>query len=180
MWDVGCGIWDLKSEMTTSPPAAAKALARRQPVCPTPRPMIAVTGPDRGGAGAWLFTRIAVFLAGGRAIHVTTCCPPSLNGVHGLVVGGGADVDPKLYGADPTPILPSPNRPGQTWPRFLFELILFPLTWLLRKLSGKSGAKHPSGHGRGDPARDTMEMKLLDDAIRRGLPVLGICRGEQL
>src|SRR4051812_47502 len=117
--------------MTTSPPF------------PSPRPVIAVTGPDRGGAAAWLFTRIAVFLAGGRAIHITPCCPRRLDGVHGLIIGGGADVDPKLYGADPTPILPHPKRPGQTWPRFLLELVLFPLTWLLRKLSGKSGAKHP-------------------------------------
>jgi putative glutamine amidotransferase len=144
---------------------------------PPPRPLIGVTGPDRGGAAAWLFTRIAIFIAGGRAVHITPCCPRSLDGVQGLVLGGGADVDPTLYGADPTPIVPQAKHPSESWLRFIVGLVLFLLTWVLRKLAGKSGAKRA---GRGDPARDAMEMKLLGDAVRRDLPVLGICRGEQL
>jgi len=31
-----------------------------------------------------------------------------------------------------------------------------------------------------DPARDAMELRLLDDALQRGVPVMGICRGMQL
>lgn len=57
---------------------------------------------------------------------------------HGLVLAGGGDVDPELYG----------------------------------------------GYG-GDglhvkPGRDRFEMALLAEAQRRGLPILGICRGAQL
>lgn len=61
------------------------------------RPRIGVTGPDHGGWPAWCATRIAIWRAGGRAVRVTPSRPRALDDLHGLVIGGGADVDPKLY-----------------------------------------------------------------------------------
>jgi putative glutamine amidotransferase len=58
---------------------------------------------------------------------------------HGLLLTGGEDVDPALYGQDPHPEL-----------------------------------------GELTPARDTTEMAALDEALRRGIPILAICRGIQL
>ncbi len=42
-------------------------------------------------------TQIAILRAGGRAIRITPSKPTSLDGLQGLIIGGGADVDPKLY-----------------------------------------------------------------------------------
>jgi putative glutamine amidotransferase len=141
-----------------------------------PRPIIGVTGPDEGGGAAWAFTRLAVYGAGGHAVRITPKRPRKIDRLDGLILGGGADVDPCLYGQDPTPVLQTKKPAGESWPRFLLGLVLFPLTWLARKLAGQSSAKHVGA----DAARDKLEFTLLDAALRRGLPVLGICRGEQL
>jgi putative glutamine amidotransferase len=60
--------------------------------------------------------------------------------VDGLIIGGGGDVDPSLYGGD---------------------------------------RHHPTLSGV-DTVRDLNENKMLNHAVQRGLPVLGICRGAQL
>lgn len=57
----------------------------------------------------------------------------------GLIVAGGEDVDPRLYGA----------RPG------IHTMFL-------------------------DPDRDAFELQLIEGALERGVPLLGICRGCQL
>ena len=63
----------------------------------------------------------------------------SLEGLHGLLLTGGGDVDPGLY-----------------------------------------GQSRPTATQRVDPARDTLELRLLDEALRADLPVLAICRGLQM
>jgi putative glutamine amidotransferase len=62
-----------------------------------------------------------------------------LAGMGGLVLSGGIDVDPQLYGQE----------------------------------------RHPETHWH-HPFRDRYELALLEEALRRDLPVLGICRGHQL
>ena len=57
----------------------------------------------------------------------------------GLVLSGGIDVDPRLYGQR--------RRPETDWHH---------------------------------PFRDRYELALLEEALRRDMPVLGICRGHQL
>ncbi|MGV0737751.1 gamma-glutamyl-gamma-aminobutyrate hydrolase family protein [Mycobacterium syngnathidarum] len=62
-----------------------------------------------------------------------------LDGVDGLVITGGPDVDPARYGQQPHP---ATNAPAT--------------------------------------ARDAWEFALLEAALRRGTPVLGVCRGAQV
>lgn len=65
-----------------------------------------------------------------------------LDGLDGLIITGGRDVDPASYGHEPHP-----------------------------------ATDEPVGDNR---LRDVWEFGLLTAAIRRGLPVLGICRGAQV
>lgn len=139
------------------------------------RPVIGITGPDEGGAAAWLATAFAVWRAGGRPLRVRPARPCSAQRLHGLVIGGGADVAPELYGeaAQPMPehaVSTSSRRLG----RRLLTLALIPLLWALRGLL-RSSHRIP-----GDAARDELESTLLAEADGSGLPVLGICRGAQL
>ena len=62
-----------------------------------------------------------------------------LDGLDGLVITGGKDVDPAAYGQPPHPATDEPGR-----------------------------------------QRDAWEFTLLRAALKRGLPVLGICRGAQV
>src|SRR5678810_384876 len=93
-------------------------------------PLIGVTGPDRGGAASFLFTRLTIALAGGRCIQITPLHPHTnvIEQLDGLVIGGGADVDPALYGAAELPThhrlsLPS-GHPRGLW---LLNLLVAPL-----------------------------------------------------
>jgi putative glutamine amidotransferase len=64
------------------------------------RPVIGVTGPDRRGWALRSFTHFAVRRAGGRPVALTPARRPNLARLAGLVVAGGADVDPALYGQE--------------------------------------------------------------------------------
>jgi putative glutamine amidotransferase len=93
-------------------------------------PRIAVSGvvrswdaADRTGVNAAYVQ--ALLVAGGVPLILSPLMGPSLagralDGVDGLVLTGGEDLDPAWYGADPSPQLSPPSRE-----RDLFELALF-------------------------------------------------------
>ena len=140
------------------------------------RPLIGITGPDRGGAALWLAAALGVRLAGGRPRRITPARPHSAARLDGLIIGGGADVAPALYGQEPL-VVEQGNGPGRSrhWTRRVATWLLFPPLYLLRRLLSLK-----STEGRGDQARDELESALIDHADARGLPILGICRGAQL
>ncbi|MCB0325669.1 MAG: gamma-glutamyl-gamma-aminobutyrate hydrolase family protein [Bdellovibrionales bacterium] len=138
-------------------------------------PIIAVTGPDSGGGPAWLLTKLAVWRAGGRAVRVTPANPYRLEEpFHGVVLGGGADIGPDLYGAVRKPPTADGRAPGRTPRAWILDALIYPALWLFRLV----GERYTSADV--DAPRDALELAILEEAVQRDCPVLGICRGEQL
>jgi len=139
------------------------------------RPVIAITGPDRGGAPAWLFTALAVWRAGGRPLRVRPGRARTCHAFDGLIIGGGADVDPELYGEAPPegPHAADIRRAERRLSQRLIGYLFYPALWLLRRLFQSHG-------GVLDADRDRLEKALIHRALDDHLPLLGICRGMQL
>lgn len=139
------------------------------------RALIGVTGPDRGGAAAWWFTRLALWRAGARARRLTPSRPHDGGEIDGLVLGGGADVAPQLYGMEApsvTEVMKGERTAGKDG---IGRRLVSLLTLLLRRLAARK-----LGGAAVDPARDELEVRLLERTLADGKPVLGICRGAQL
>lgn len=144
------------------------------------RPTIGVTGPDNGGGVAWFFTALSIWLAGGKPVRITPGRSKTADGLQGLVIGGGADVDPTIYEQENmieeylklTINQPRKNifqRVGR-----LISWVYYPVLFFVRKIFSrklKFGLDH---------ARDHLELQLIDQAVKKNLPVMGICRGSQL
>jgi putative glutamine amidotransferase len=108
---------------------------------------------DQAQTGIWdvraSFLPAAYFRGVNEAGGVAVLLPPQpvdsdiaervLDGVDGLLITGGKDVDPAAYGQEPHPVTDEPGR-----------------------------------------QRDVWEFTLLGAALKRELPVLGICRGAQV
>ena len=90
------------------------------------RPIIGVTGPEHYRfSPAWLMTRLALFRAGARAVRLPPHGDPArVMELDGVVVGGGADVHPSLFGQ---PVLA--DSPFFDRGRDRFELELLRLAW---------------------------------------------------
>lgn len=138
------------------------------------KPLIGVTGPDRGGRAAWWATRWLLRRAGARPCWITPSRKRPQAELDGLVIGGGADVAPKLYGQERMEEVFEAARERRSLRRKLVILLLFPLIYLVRRvLSGHTTARE-------DTARDDLEMGLIRRGLDDNLPMLGICRGAQL
>ncbi len=143
-------------------------------------PTIGITGPDKGGAMAWAFTALAVRLAGGKPVRITPSRPRTADGLQGLIIGGGADVDPDVYQQEN--VLEEYLNRTIKYPRknLLVRLgrvatkAYYPFLFFMRKLFSRSKGFTL------DKARDHLEFQLLDQAAKKALPILGICRGSQL
>lgn len=99
---------------------------------------VGVTGNARRFSPSWWCLRMAIWLAGGRAIRISPKQPRTGEDVAALVISGGDDIDPALYGGE------------------------------------------KNEHAEIDPHRDELELQWIKYAIAHHIPVLGICRGEQL
>ncbi|GAA3960646.1 gamma-glutamyl-gamma-aminobutyrate hydrolase family protein [Allohahella marinimesophila] len=64
------------------------------------RPIIAVTGPDTRYPIAWWATSICLRLLGGSPVRLTPRHPAAVDQFDGVIIGGGDDIDPQLYGDD--------------------------------------------------------------------------------
>lgn len=140
------------------------------------RPLIGVTGPDRGGFPAWMFTAIAIVRAGGWPTRLRPGKYPideSLPPIDGLVLGGGADVDPGLYGGEIMTFMDKAIPPaGKRSLSRVASWLLAPVLYIMRRFFSLSA-------GGVDHARDDFEERCVRNALEAGLPILGICRGAQ-
>lgn len=137
------------------------------------RPRIGITGPDKGGLSAWWFTARAVRRSGGKPVRIQPKKPRGLDELDGLILGGGADVSPGLYGQQRGPGLEAFKDRGASGWRRLAGVVLFPVVFVIRRtLTTKTGGL--------DTARDQLEKSLIAEALGCRLPMLGICRGMQL
>ena len=107
---------------------------------PRPRPAPSSASPAQTGAAA----RRGCSLARGAhrrrtRVHITPHRRGRLDGLDGLIVGGGADVDPKLYGQIPRRSLPEAKHPERiVASASCIGLVLFPLTWLASQVAAGS------------------------------------------
>lgn len=136
------------------------------------KPIIGVTGPDEGGGVAWFCSRAMIWWAGGRALRITPNQPQQGTPIHGLLLGGGADIHPSRYREQ---LLHTIQKESHKVRRINMRFLVSIALWLMRKVLSVQSSRN-----RKDDARDQLEFSLLEECVEKGIPVLGICRGGQL
>lgn len=114
---------------------------------------------------------------GGRPVRITPRRGAPRKPLDGLVIGGGADIEPHRYAShEAAPPLREQLEGKEDKLRTLGGYVIAPLVYVLRRLF----SVERTAAARVDPSRDALELELLQQALERGHPVLGICRGAQL
>ncbi len=144
----------------------------------TVSPRIGVSTAERGGVAAWIFFWINIWLAGGIPLRITTANPRSVRELDGLVIGGGADIDPALYGEEKLSDMLEKSRDAGSRSSSAIKRLLKAgvavLAYLLRRVMGLKEAPKDAR------LRDELEVSLIREALQRNIPLLGVCRGMQL
>lgn len=133
------------------------------------KPLIIVTGPNTGGFFAWIFTALNIIIAGGRPKRITPETDQTKVCFDGLILGGGSDINPDSF-AEEKIVYKDPVT--RNCKNKLHELVVYPFEALNNFMK--------SDKSKYDTARDSMELKYLNQALVNKVPVLGICRGHQL
>ncbi len=136
----------------------------------TGRPLIGVTGPNKGGFIAWIMTAMAIRRCGGKPVRVTPARPYDERLLDGIVIGGGSDVEPIHYDEfwQQEEVEKTGERNSLLDWLVVFFLSVFRAIFALRLRGGY------------DQDRDALEKRVAKFAIYNNIPTLGICRGAQL
>jgi len=134
------------------------------------RPVIAVTGPQRGGLIAWWMTAIALRRCGAKPVRVTPRRQFDESELDALVIGGGSDVDPFHYGEEQH-FEEDKSRLAKA------SIADWLIGWVLAIFRATFASHTNQGY---DPQRDKLEKNLVQHAVEADKPILGICRGAQL
>lgn len=121
----------------------------------------------------WWSSRFQIWLAGGKAVRLMPSAlavkaPPRFDG---LLLGGGADIDPSRYGQEILGSAKMSLRRLAQGPDSLWR----GTKNLLRRIIHANAFS-----GSIDRPRDAMEFEILGKAVEERVPILGTCRGAQL
>ncbi|MDZ7691278.1 MAG: gamma-glutamyl-gamma-aminobutyrate hydrolase family protein [Balneolaceae bacterium] len=100
------------------------------------KPIIGVTGPEEGGLQHG-FLPSSRFGCRGEAVRITPGKSYDIDKLDGLILGGGADINPEYYGQQRKSSLETEITKESRWRKYLVRaitILLYPLVFGIRKL----------------------------------------------